>query len=170
MTLDKKNTIRLQRKRFWTSQRSCPDIQLAITYHCTRINKATDTDWEKFKHLMQLIWTWRWLPLIIKMNRNGEMMIYIDGAHMVHIDTRGHSGLFVTMGKRAMLNVAKKLGIVTISSIETEVVSTEERLPKCTWFRYMRLTQGEEMSKDVLMQDNKSSILLQKNYPFQCEK
>ena len=30
----------------------------------------------------------------------------------------------------------------------------------------MRLAQEEEMSKGVLMQDNKSSILLQKNYPF----
>ena len=30
----------------------------------------------------------------------------------------------------------------------------------------MRLAQGEEMSQDVLMQDNKSRILLQKNYPF----
>ena len=76
------------------------------------------------------------------MNRNGEMMIYIDGAHMVHMDTQGHSGLFATIGKGAMLNVAKKLGMVTISSTETEVVSTGVRLTKCTWFRYMRLAQG----------------------------
>ena len=69
-----------------------------------------------------------------------------------------------------MLNVAKKLGMVTISSTESEVVSTGERLPKCTWFRYMCLAQGEEISKDVLMQDNKSSILLQKNYPFSVRK
>ena len=34
----------------------------------------------------------------------------------------------------------------------------------------MRLAQGEEMSDDVLMQDNKSSILLQKNYPFSVRK
>ena len=104
------------------------------------------------------------------MNGNGEMMIYIDGAHMVHMDTCGHSGLYATMGKGAMLNVAKKLGMVTISSTETEVVSTGERLPKCTWFRYMRLAQGEEMSEGRLMQDNKSSIFLQNNYPFSVRK
>ena len=49
-------------------------------------------------------------------------MIYIDGAHMVHMDTRGHSVLFTIMVKGAMLNVAKKLGMVTISFTETEVV------------------------------------------------
>ena len=99
-------------KTLWISQRSRPDVKLDIAYHCTRIKKANDTDWAKLKHLMQFIWTWRWLPLIIKMNGNGEMMIYIDGAHMVHMDTQGHSGLFATMGKGAMLNVAKKLGMV----------------------------------------------------------
>ena len=86
-------------KTLWICQRSRPDIQLAIAYHCTRVNKATDTDWAKLKHLMQFIWTWRLLPLIIKMNRNGEMMIYIDGAHIIHMDTRGYFGLFATMGK-----------------------------------------------------------------------
>ena len=74
-------------KTLWISQRSRPDIQLSIEYHCTRIKKANDTDWEKLKHLIQFIWTCRWLPLIIKMNGNGEMMIYIDGANMVHMDT-----------------------------------------------------------------------------------
>ena len=34
----------------------------------------------------------------------------------------------------------------------------------------MCLAQGEEKSEDVLMQDNKRSILLQKNYSFSVQK
>ena len=34
----------------------------------------------------------------------------------------------------------------------------------------MHLAQGEDISEDVLMQDNKSSILLQNNYPFSVQK
>lgn len=101
---------------------------------------------------------------------NDQMVIYIDGAHMIHRDTKGHSGLFATMGKGAMISVAKKLGLVTISSTETEVVLTGERILKCTWFRYFRDAQGERISEDLLMQDNKSCILLQKNYPFSVKK
>jgi hypothetical protein len=156
-------------KSLWLSQRSRPDLQLACGYHCTRIKKATEYDWSKLAHMLQYLWTWRFLPLIIKMI-NDQMVIYIDGAHMIHRDTKGHSGLFATMGKGAMISVAKKLGLVTISSTETEVVSTGERISKCTWFRYFRDAQGERISEDLLMQDNKSCILLQKNYPFSVKK
>ena len=97
-------------------------------------------------------------------------MIYIDGSHAIHADTKGHSGLFTTMGKGAMISQAKKLGIVTTSSTETEIVSTGERLPKCTWFRYFRIAQGDSATEDILMQDNKSAILLQKNWPFSTGK
>ena len=68
------------------------------------------------------------------------------------------------------INVSKKLGVLTTSSTETEIVSTGERLPKCTWFRYFRMAQGEEGREDVLMQDNKSAIVLQKNYPYSTRK
>ena len=58
--------------------------------------------------------------------------IYIDGIHAVYNDAKDHSGIFVTMGKGAMINISKKLGIVTNSSTETKVVSNRERFPKCT--------------------------------------
>ena len=60
------------------------------------------------------------------------MCIYIDEIYTVHNDAKGHSGIFVTMGKGAIINISKKLGIVTNSSTETKVVSNRERFPKCT--------------------------------------
>jgi hypothetical protein len=73
------------------------------------------------------------------------------------------------MGKGGMLNISKKLGLVTNSSTETEIVLMGERMHKCTWFRYFRIEQGEPI-KDLLMQDNKSMILLQKNGIFSVGK
>lgn len=71
---------------------------------------------------MQYLRKSRFIPLIIM-------------SDAVHADCcKGHAGLFLTMGKGAMLNVSKKLGLVTNSSTETEIVSTGERMPKCTWF------------------------------------
>ena len=79
--------------------------------------------------------------------------------------------MHVTMGTGAMMNVSKKLGLVTNSLTETEVVATGERFPKCTWFRCFRIAHGEDDPKeDILLQDNKSCILLQKNYPYSIKK
>ena len=69
-----------------------------------------------------------------------------------------------------MINISKKLGLVTTSSTEIEIVSCRERFPKCTWFRYFRLVQGGDDKEDILFQDNKSAILLQKKYPFSADK
>jgi hypothetical protein len=156
-------------KTLWVSQRTRPDTQLAVGFCCTRVKEPTEHDWKKLKHLMRYLWTTRFLPLII-MNDGKDTIIYIDGAHAVHNDCKGHAGLFVTQGKGAMINVSKKLGLVTNSSTETEIVATGERLPKCTWFRYFRIAQGEPIKEDILMQDNKSTMLLQKNGHFSVGK
>ena len=156
-------------KTLWASQRSRPDIQLATGFHCTRVKDASEHDWLKLGHLMGYLRKTRYMPLIISMGDEGTL-IYIDGAHAAHMDARGHSGLFVTQGKGAMISVSKKLGVATTSSTESEIVSTGERLPKCTWFRYFRIEQGEEPKEDILMQDNKSAIILQSRYPYSTRK
>ena len=78
--------------------------------------------------------------------------------------------MYTTMGKGALINVARKLGLVAIISTKTEVVSTGERMLNCTWFRYFCIAQGDSATEDILMQDNKSAILLQKNWPFSTGK
>jgi len=157
-------------KALWLSQRPRPDLQLATGFHCTRVKEPAVQDSKKLMQLLAYIWKARYLPLTIGIDENGELHIHIDGAHAAHVDAKGHSGLFATLGLGAMLNVPKKLGINTTSSTETEVVPAGERLPKCTWFRYFRIEQGEDAKEDVLLQDNKSAILLQKNYPYSAGK
>jgi hypothetical protein len=156
-------------KTLWLSQRTRTDVQLAVGFCCTRIQEPDEHDWKKLTHLMQYLRATRFIPLII-MSDGINTVIYIDGSHAVHSNCKGHSGLFLTQGKGAMINVSKKLGLVTNSSTETEIVATGERLPKCTWFRYFRIAQGEPIVEDLLMQDNKSSMLLQKNGLFSVGK
>ena len=141
-------------------------MQLTVGFHCTRVKGPTREDWIKLKKLFGCIWKTPYFPLIAVIDQNGDVIIYIDGDHVVHADSKGHAGLFLTMGKGAMVNVSKKLGVVTTSCTETEVMSNGERFLKCTWFQCFRIAQGEEGKEDESLQDNKSCILLHKNYPF----
>ena len=95
-------------------------------------------------------------------------MTSIDGSHDSDYDGKGNSGMFIKMGKGAMMNASKKLGIT--SSTETERVSTGKRFPKFTWFRYFRIAEGDEFEEDSQFQDNTSHALLCKNYPFSIGK
>lgn len=119
---------------------------------------------------MGYLWQTRYFPLIIALYKNGDTIIWIDGAHNVHMDGKGHAGMVTSQGRGAMISVSKKLGIKTLSSTETEIVATGERLPKCTWFRYFRLAQDADDKPDTLMQDNQSAITLQNKYPYSTRK
>ena len=73
--------------------------------------------------------------------------------------------MHVSMGRGAMLNTSKKLGLAATSSTETEIVANGERFPKCTWFRHFRLAQEDDAKEDTLMQDDESCMLLHENHP-----
>ena len=75
------------------------------------------------------------------------------------------------MGAGAMISASKKLCFITRSSIETDVIPRGEHLPKCAWFRCVRIDQGRDDTKEgALMQDNKSCTLLHKNYLLSTHK
>ena len=57
------------------------------------------------------------------------VFICIDGVHVVHVDVKGHSILFITIGRVSMINVQKKPDLVSTSSIEAKVVTKVERFP-----------------------------------------
>ena len=126
-------------KSLWISQRSIPDLQLGTGFHCTRVKTPTLHDWSKLKHVIGCLWKIIFLPLITSIDEDGKVLTCVDGAHASHEDGKGNSGLFATMGLGAILNVSKKLGLVTTSSTETEALASGERLPKCAWFRCFRL-------------------------------
>ena len=70
------------------------------------------------------------LPMIIVIDKEGNTMMHTDGSHATHSDSKGNPGLFITMEKCAMINVSKKLYLVTMSWTETKVASTGEHFPK----------------------------------------
>ena len=73
--------------------------------------------------MMGCLWHTRFLPMIMSINDKGEVCVCIEGSHAVHADSKGHSGLFVSMRRGAMSKVSKNLGVVTVSLTETEVAS-----------------------------------------------
>ena len=82
--------------------------------------------------MTRYIWAIRFLPLIIRIDEEGEAQIYINGVHTAHINRKSHFRIYLTIGRRAIMSVLKKLGLVIISSTETEVVTDREYFPKCS--------------------------------------
>ena len=84
-----------------------------------------------------------------------------------HQDMRGHTGGALTMG------IATKAKCNTCSSTISELVAVDEMLAQILWTRLFMKAQGIKVSDNILYQDNKAAILLEKNgraYSSKCTK
>ena len=108
------------------------------------------------------------LSLILNADGKGTS-IYIDGAHAVHADMKGHGGTYVTIGTGAVYASSPKSKINIVSSIETEVILVGEKLSAHLWFRNFAVEQFDDPGQvHVLCQDIKSIIILQNNGRLSC--
>jgi hypothetical protein len=88
-------------------------------------------------------------------------MWYVDASFAVHLNMRGHTGGGLTMGRGFPISVSTKQKLNTKSSTESELVGIDDMMPIVLWTRYFLLSQGYGVIENLLLQANKSSILLE---------
>ena len=69
----------------------------------------------------------------------------------------------MSMGKGALVNIARKHKLNTGSSTEAELVSIADILGMMMWCKYFMEAQGYAIENNILYQDNNSTILLANN-------
>ena len=91
------------------------------------------------------------------------MKWYVNSSHTTHPDMRGHTGGSFTMGVGTIYARSTKQKLNTKSSTETELVGADDCLPQILWTNNFIKAQGYEIKNTVLYQDNRSTMLLEKN-------
>ena len=94
---------------------------------------------------------------------DGLLMWYVDASFAVHPNMRGHTGGGLTMGRGFPSSVSTKQKLNTRSSTESELVGVDDMMPIIIWTHHFLLSQGYGVVKNLILQDNKSSILLERN-------
>jgi hypothetical protein len=67
------------------------------------------------------------------------------------------------MGIGFLISASTKQKLNTRSSTKSELVGVDDMMPIIIWTRYFLLSQGYGIVENLLLQDNKSSILLECN-------
>jgi hypothetical protein len=129
----------------------------------TRLRAPDKEDWKKLVHFMRYIRGTRTMPMILSANGSGILKWWVDAPFAVHPKMCGHlgGGLFLGPGFPIVSSAKQKLN--TRSSTETEIVGADNFMSAICWTRYFMKAQGCDVKDNVLFQDNKSSILLEKN-------
>ena len=103
------------------------------------------------------------LPRIIGADSLSLMRSWADASFAVHRDMKSHAGGTSGFGIGVVHSKCSKQKINTKSSTETELVAADEVLTQAVWTKYFIEAQDNKPKKIMLLQDNMSAILLEKN-------
>ncbi len=150
-------------KTLYVTKRARPDTCLAIAFLTTRVRAPDRDDWDKLCHLMEYLRGDRDRPLILGAENGGLSMWYADASFPVHSNMCGHTGGGLTLGRGFPISVSTKQKLNTRNSTESELVGVDNMMPIICWTRYFLLSQGYGIIENLLLQDNRNSILLEQN-------
>ncbi len=136
--------------------RASRDNQTAFAFLTTSVKNRDEDDWGKLKRVITYLNGTNHLKLNLSVEDLGLLKWYMDGAHNVHWDCKGHGGALFTMGKGAASSYLRKVKLTTRSSTETELVVGEMYMSEMLWTLYLAECVG-------LYQDNISTQFLMKN-------
>jgi hypothetical protein len=88
---------------------------------------------------------------------------YVDAAFAVHPDLKSHTGAIMSYGGGAAQSISRKQKLNTRSSTEAELVGADDVAIMIMWTKLFMEAQGYNIEKNILYQDNKSTILLENN-------
>mmetsp|Transcript_59891 Transcript_59891/g.147173 ORF Transcript_59891/g.147173 Transcript_59891/m.147173 type:complete len:332 (-) Transcript_59891:884-1879(-) len=150
-------------KLLFLTQRGRPDIQLAISYLCTRVSCADEDDMKKLRRVICYLRSTVELVLTLQADHLNVFKWWVDASFAVHGDYRGHTGATATLGKGSIMSMSSKQKINTKSSTECELVGVDEAMARIIWTRYFIQAQGYDVDESIVYQDNKSAMLLENN-------
>ena len=155
-------------KLLYIMKRARPDIELAVSFLCTRVRNPNIDDWKKLQRVIG------WLEKTINdtrfigANSLEQLFTWIDASYAVHMNMRGHTGGAISMGYGVIHSRAGKQRINTKSSTESELVGVAEYVPYNLWLLMFLEKQGYGIKDNVIFQDNQSAMLMEQNGRNSC--
>ena len=118
---------------------------------------------QKLVHLICYLCGTLTLPLILHVNATPVMKWWVNRSHAVHPNICGQSSRCFSLGSGMPITSSCKQKINTPSFTEMELVMADDFMPLILWMNLFLEAQGYGACDTILLQDNKSAILLEKN-------
>ena len=150
----------------YVSRRLLPSIAVVIAFLSTRINEASNQDWDKLIRVANWLKRYPNQALVLKnefttINEAPHVLIqcYVDASFGVHANKRSHSGLVVIMGKfSTILNNSSKQKRAAKSTSESECIALAEKVSFGLFIRLFLINMGYKVQLEV-MEDNQTAIM-----------
>ena len=154
---------RITARLLFVTKRSRPDIQVAVGFLTTRVDEATEKDWTKLSRLMKYLHGTLEMILTLKIEDLTVVKWWVDVSYAMNSDYKSQTGSMMTLGAGSFYSKSSKQKINTKSSTEGELVGATDMSGQILWTLRFLKSQGYEVRRNILYQDNQSAMMLEKN-------
>jgi hypothetical protein len=140
---------------------------------CTRVKAPTVSDCHKLGRTIKFLRGTIFMPLVLGWDGSGVLTWSVDASFVIHNDMWSHTGAVLSFGQGALMSMSSKQKINTKSSTEAKLVGADDAMNFVVWIQLFMGEQIRTVSKDsalskfmhepVILQDNTSTIQLEKN-------
>lgn len=155
-------------KVLFITKRVRPDLETTVAFLCTRVSKSDLDNWKKLKQMMGFLKRAIDDVRIIGATSLTDVYTWIDAAYTVHNNMLSQTGGAMSMGHGILHGRSSKQKLNTKNSTKAELVGMSEYIPYNIWFLHFFAHQGYKISKNILYQDNQSTIHMEKNGCNSC--
>ena len=165
MVYDKEKFHSVIAKGLFIGNRSRPDILTTISVLSSRVKVPNKDDWLKARRLVHYLKETKDIHLILKYDATRINRWHVDASFTVHEDFRSHSGGLMKISEEGGVIAAgsTKQKLNVRSSTVAKLVAVDDFLSKIMWISRFLEVLGYPLKQNVLLQDNTSAILMQKN-------
>jgi hypothetical protein len=136
-----------------------PDILFATSFLATRMTEANQSDIEDDLYIVKYLKGTPTLGLTFAYNIAPILEPYMDASHLLHRDSKGHSGLAYRLGtcKIACFDfISKKQSLVTRSSTDAEIYVIDRGVRDIVWLRQLlSFLRCPQQGPTTIREDNK---------------
>jgi hypothetical protein len=142
----------------YIAKRIIPECLTITSFLMTRVQSSTEQDMQKFQRLINYVNSTKdIIPLCLKMSPGPlEIVANIDSSHASHGDNRGHTGVFITLGKGAIQAISTKQSINTKSSAESLFAASDGATPAINVLNIVSIA----VQQLIIEQDNQSALAM----------
>ena len=155
-------------KLLYLEKRARPDIETAVAFLTTRVSNPDEDDWKKLIRVLSYLKTTKNELRIIGCNDLKEILTWVDAAYAVHPNMRSHTGGALSLGHGIVHSRSSKQKLNTKSSTEAELVGLSDYVPYNVWITNFLSEQGYSFRRNVVWQDNQSTIKMARNGRNSC--
>ena len=154
----------------YVALRTRRDLHPTSAVLSARVNDTTEEDYKKLRRMIRYIVGTIDEVCYVGADNLNTMITYIDASYAVYPDFKSHTGGVTSFGIGVIASTSSKQKINTKSSTEAELVGIADRIPKVMHHKLFMEAQGHQISRNIIQQDNKSTILMANNGRLSCSK